>query len=230
MVPWGCMEQATPQLHQPVEDLVRDNLAFVVSVAKDYRNMGLDFEDLRSEGNVGLIKAALRYDPSRGTKFTTYAIWWIRKSILQALCDQSRTIRIPANHYKQRHKREDWSEPTIVRDAPTEPGRTSLLERLPEGRPDVETDLLSSEAQSELRWALERLTEQELLVLAHRYGLADQPCLTLREIGLKLGVSHERVRQIETSAKKRVRGWLNRRSLAVPRRSRQDAPRTAVAG
>ena len=87
-----------------LNELIESNLSFVVKVSSEYRNLGLPFEDLLNEGNIGLIKAAKRFDETRGFKFISYAVWWIRQAILQALAEQSRIVRLPLNRVGTLHK------------------------------------------------------------------------------------------------------------------------------
>lgn len=228
------------------DHLVASNLSFVVKVASEYRNLGLPLEDLLNEGNLGLIEAARRYDPSKGTKFITYAIWWIRKSILKALAEQVNLVRVPTYQMKKvREVRE--TERTLRRELGRTPERAEISERLDVSLKKVdqvlqvqskemslddtvgkekktpvsdylvdkdtespEDNLLKREGTTLVTEALEHLGEQERVVVMHRFGLDGCPVLTLKEIGEMMGVSRERVRQIESQAKDRLRRLFNR--------------------
>ena len=171
-----------------LERLTKANLRFVVSVAKQYQNQGLSLPDLINEGNVGLIKAAEKFDETRGFKFISYAVWWIRQSILQAIAEQSRIVRLPLNqvgslnkinHEINKFEQEDNSllDVLINDDAPMA-DRTLLLESL----------------KSEINNALKVLNDRERGVIEAFYGI-NQPEMTLEEIGVKFGLTRERVRQ-----------------------------------
>jgi len=114
---------------QALNELIVSNLSFVVKVASEYRNLGLPFEDLLNEGNLGLIEAAHRYDASKGTKFITYAIWWIRKSILKALSEHSNLVRVPTYQMKKVREIRD-AETTLSRRLGRRPRREEISERL----------------------------------------------------------------------------------------------------
>jgi RNA polymerase primary sigma factor len=234
---------------EALNELIESNLSFVVKVASEYRNLGLPFEDLLNEGNLGLIEAAHRYDASKGTKFITYAIWWIRKSILKALSEQSSLVRVPTYQIKKVREIRD-AETALRRSLGRAPAREeisarlarsvskidqalqftvreiSLEERVGKDRDKTvsdylvdrsaaspEEDLIRRESHSLVGEAMALLTEQERTVIAHRFGLYGGPPLTLKEIGERLGISRERVRQIECQAKLRLRKMFARKRL-----------------
>jgi RNA polymerase primary sigma factor len=130
------------------DSLIRANLGFVVKVASEYRSFGLPLEDLLNEGNLGLIEAARRYDASKGTKFITYAIWWIRKSILRALSERSTLVRVPS--YQAKRVRE-------IRE--TERTLSASLGRLPD-REEISAKLSRSQSKVEeaLQFALREVS------------------------------------------------------------------------
>jgi len=227
-------------------DLVKSNLSFVVKIASEYKNMGLPFEDLLNEGNIGLIEAAHHFDPSRGTKFITYAIWWIRKSILKALSQHAAMVRIP-NYQLKKVRNVRNTERMLAKELGREADReeiskelrvtiakideilqmkmrelslddkvgkdkdTPISDYLVDGRSiNPEDELIKNESQGVIRMALRNLTEQEQTVIINRFGLEGGRIFTLKEIGEKLGVSRERVRQIENQAMKRLRKLIAR--------------------
>lgn len=125
-----------------LECLTKANLRFVVSVAKQYQNQGLSLGDLINEGNLGLIKAATRFDESRGFKFISYAVWWIRQSILQALAEQSRIVRIPLNRIGALNKIEKLFS-SLEQEFEREPTSDELAEELDMSPADI-SDLMSN--------------------------------------------------------------------------------------
>lgn len=125
---------------QALEKLTKANLRFVVSVAKQYQNQGLSLSDLINEGNLGLIKAAQRFDETRGFKFISYAVWWIRQSILQALAEQSRIVRLPLNKVGSLNKiNKAFSQ--LEQEYEREPSSDELAQLLEINTEEVETTL-----------------------------------------------------------------------------------------
>jgi RNA polymerase primary sigma factor len=223
------------------EHLIKANSRLVISVAKKYTGRGVPFLDLIQEGNIGLIRAARKFEYQRGHKFSTYATWWIRQAVSRAVADQGRTIRVPVHMGDQinRLRRVTLSltqllgrEPTmdeIAEAMETTPDKISVLLEISR-RPisleaptdeDEETEigdfvqdtreLSPSEAtdremlRHHLTEALNRLPEREAHILRLRYGLEDGEMHTLEEVGRAIGVTRERVRQLEAQALNRLR-------------------------
>lgn len=235
------IRQGGPEGEAALEKLVKANLRFVVSVAKQYQNQGLSLGDLINEGNLGLIKAAKRFDETRGFKFISYAVWWIRQSILQALAEQSRIVRLPLNRVgalnkiskkfselEQRYEREptaaEMAEELEMNineiaetmrisgrhlsiDAPFVHGEESrLLDVIPnESQPPPDAQLIHESLCHEIHQALATLPEREAAVIRYYFGVDGCPQLTLEEIGERLGLTRERVRQIKEKAIRRLR-------------------------
>lgn len=234
------------------ERLIVSHLRLVVSVAKEYGDTGLDLLDLIQEGNIGLIEAVDRYDPSRGVRLSTYARWWIRQAIGQAIEKQSQMIRIPAYLFRaivrfQRLKASFGAEGieetedilvapgltaerllrihetvgnVVSLDVPLDDEESTTLEELvaDEEMPTPERAALLELFREELLEIIERLPVRDAQVLRWRYGLEGPRPLTLAEVGEKLGISRERVRQIEERALKRLKEAWGEKALEFYRK------------
>ncbi|GAB4413185.1 MAG: RNA polymerase sigma factor RpoD [Anaerolineae bacterium] len=223
------------------EYLVRANSRLVISVAKKYIGRGVHFLDLIQEGNIGLIRAARKFEYRRGHKFSTYATWWIRQAVSRAVADQGRTIRVPVHMGDQINRlrrismqltQELGREPTeeeLAEAMETTPDKISNLIEISRRPISLETPI-EEDADSEfgdfiedrnspqpaevvtqnllrehLQQALARLPEREAHILQLRYGLLDGEMHTLEEVGREIGVTRERVRQLEAQALNRLR-------------------------
>lgn len=208
------------------DELVLGNLRFVISIAKGYQSQGLDLMDLISEGNIGLIKAAERFDYNSGLRFISYAVWWIRQSILSSLNEDSRTIRIPSNIIQEIQKdvkqlekdKKDSSkisESKISYTIPhcigldnqiNEDGDT-LIDVIPNRDADNPEESLTSsvdEIKMKVHYMLSVLDEREKTIIERYYGLTGVEC-NLDELGEEFGCTKERVRQLRDKAIKKLR-------------------------
>lgn len=217
---------------EALEKLTKANLRFVVSVAKQYQGQGLSLVDLINEGNVGLITAAKKFDETRGFKFISYAVWWIRQSILQALAENSRIVRLPQNQvgnvskvnrfyhqFIQKNERlpsvDEVAEALdmepekvnavlissgkhVSMDAPLVEDEDSCLLDLFSNREDSDTDaqLVTESLATEIDRAIRQLPDREAKIIKMFFGI-QSPELSLEEIGEKMKLSRERVRQIK---------------------------------
>jgi len=183
--------------------LVESNLRFVVSYGKRYRGHGVSFLELIHEGNLGLIEAARRFDPSRNVKFITYAVWWVRQAMMHALADQTRAFTFPPKLLATlRHGAGDvsLSDPVGSDDSARELGDTFALDQT-----SVDDEMIHRNDVDELIEALGDLDGKEQEVVRLRFGFEDDEPKTLQEIGDRLHLSRERVRQIESRAKDKLR-------------------------
>jgi RNA polymerase primary sigma factor len=240
--------------------LIERNLRLVVSVAKRYRGMGLPFEDLIQEGNLGLMKAAERFDPDKGNRFSTYAIWWIKQAIGRAIEDKARAVRLSAHTQGKVRKaarvrnelltalgREPTDEEVAERlgwtarevpaaikllaevaslDRPvsSEDGAPGLGEFIEDEHASQVPEAVIRNMENALLWkSLEEMSARERHVLVRRYGLDERAPATLAELSNELGVSRERVRQLQRNAERRLRG-----RLVVSERCRRDKSRQRV--
>jgi RNA polymerase primary sigma factor len=203
-----------------VTQLVEANLRFVVSYAKRYRGLGVSFLDLIHQGNLGLIEAARRFDPSRNVKFITYAVWWVRESMTHVLADQTRAFSFPPKMFSAMYRVQggggdvSLSDPVNGGRAGTEDSRARELGDVlqQDGVPPIEDAMIRQDDLDELTAALGDLDGKERDVVRLRFGIGDDRPRTLQEIGDQLGLSRERVRQIESRAKEKLRRSAKLRS------------------
>lgn len=226
------------------EKLINSNLRFVVKISKDYARLGFPLLDLISEGNIGLMKAVERYKLGKGTKFSSYAVFWIKQAIFKALDHKSRLIRIPSDANREFPKIIRWvveqeelgkPKPTIEEIAEKFKSRKSRIIGILEARkevisfhssagpdedensqsfgemikdesvatPDVNVELKNN--KEILNRMLNKLTRREKFILTSRFGINDKKFETLEQIGIRNGVSRERIRQVEEIALKKLK-------------------------
>ena len=224
-----------------LERLTKANLRFVVSVSKQYQNQGLSLPDLINEGNLGLIKAAQRFDETRGFKFISYAVWWIRQSILSAIAEQARIVRLPLNKIGMMNKvtkaysrleqeferTPNPEEIASLLDLEDEEVRESLRHTGKHFSMDAplasdeesnmydfltsndnrtpESELIHESLRTEINRSIATLPKKESEIVKMFFGLNEQNPLTLDEIGEKLDLTRERVRQIKEKAIRRLK-------------------------
>jgi RNA polymerase primary sigma factor len=231
------------------EHLITANSRLVISVAKKYMGRGVPFQDLIQEGNIGLIRAAKKFDYRRGHKFSTYATWWIRQAVTRAIADQGRTIRVPVHMGDQINKllrvqhqltQRLGRDPTVEElaaaldvppkkvenmiqvarrplslETPTDDEEDSVLGDFIQDReaPAPDDSATYNLLKEHLEEVMGSLPPREVRILQLRYGLLDGQAYTLEEVGRKMGVTRERVRQIEAQALSRLRHPVIRRKL-----------------
>ena len=224
------------------DKLLTSNMRFVIKIASQYLNKGLEYEDLISEGYLGLMKALDHFDVSKGYHFISYAVWWIRQSIMKAIVDFGRPIRLPVNkdaelteikrechsvnpHGKKSEEEEleevalklgmtkhhiremlNISQEMISLDSPISgDSDTALVDTVSAGTFTPEDAAIDASLKTEIDKAFVGLGKKSVEVLNMRYGLNGQGERTLKEVGEKMNLSRERVRQIEKHAIAKIR-------------------------
>ena len=210
-------EQEKKEIQQ---ELLEGNLRFVITVSKQYQNQGLDLSDLIAEGNYGLMKAIENFDWTKGLRFISYAVWWVRQSILQSLNENARTIRLPVNVVQELHRaKKEFNSAgvalpdkfatlpyTINLDNPLNEDGDTLLDILNNPNAELADAGLSTEdtLKKKLIEMLDVLDNRERVIIEDYFGLSGNN-RTLEDIGGDFSLTKERVRQIKEKALRKLR-------------------------
>jgi len=206
------------------KEIVEGNLRFVISVSKQYQNQGLDLPDLIAEGNYGLLKAIENFDWSKRLRFISYAVWWIRQSILQSLNENARTIRLPVNVVQELHKaRKDFdlngtelpdkfsNLPQVLNlESPLNEDGDTLIDFLNNQNAELPDAGLSTEQtlKDKLLNVINVLDDREKVIIEVYFGISGS-CRTLEDIGNDFSLTKERIRQIKSNALRKLRNECN---------------------
>jgi RNA polymerase primary sigma factor len=202
------------------KELLEGNLRFVITVSKQYQNQGLDLPDLIAEGNYGLMKAIENFDWSKRLRFISYAVWWVRQSILQSLNENARTIRLPVNVVQELHRAKKELDSsgvelpekfvtlpyTVNLDNPLNEEGDTLLDVLNNPNAEAADKNLSTEdtLKEKLIGILDVLDNRERVIIEDYFGLSGNT-RTLEDIGSDFSLTKERVRQIKEKALRKLR-------------------------
>jgi len=213
----NCSENEREKIYK---ELLEGNLRFVITVAKQYQNQGIDLADLIAEGNFGLMKAIKNFDWTKNNRFISYAVWWIKQSILQSLNENSRTIRLPVNVVQDMYKEKKENEKTnkdlsdkfatlpkiIDLDMHINEDGDTLVDVIKNDNAESPDEIFSNKdaLKGKMMKIMSMLDERERAIVEDYYGITGTP-RTLEDIGSDFSLTKERVRQIKEKALRKLR-------------------------